>query len=168
MNEITLENHLLEGNEIDRRWFQGPFSAIKILPPKAKGKRFEQIAEFLFRKNNLDVKKPESSDHDRIVNGEKFEIKGSTITKGTDDTFSFLQIRPKQDYDYLIFETLWFDGTIKFYKISKNDVLEMVNNKVFKKQHGGKKSESGTFAYNGTMQIFEKYFWFELKVTNHA
>jgi hypothetical protein len=166
MNEIILENNLLVGNEIDNRWFLGPFSGIKKLSAKAKGKRFEQIAEYIFKSRSLEVKKPISSDHDRIVDGKKFEIKGSTITQGTDDTFSFLQIRPAQDYDYLILETFWFDGKIQFYKISKKDVLKLVSNNTFKKQHGGNKAKSGTFSYNGKMSVFEKYFWFDLKVKN--
>jgi hypothetical protein len=138
--------------------------AIKLMPAKAKGKRFEQIAEAIFRQRDLTVDKPTNTDHDRIVNGDKYEIKGSTITKDSDETFSFLQVRPAQDYDFLILETFWFDGTIKFHKIPKASVYALVSSRVFKPQHGGNNGNSGTFCYNGNLDIFAEFFWFETKV----
>ena len=164
MNTITLSSDLLTGSEIDPRWNDGPFIGIKLMPPKAKGKRFEQIAESILCGLKHKVEKPKSSDHDRIVDGWKAEFKGSTITKGTDDTFSFLQIRPAQDYDFLIFEAFWFDGSIKFYKIPKSSIQSLIDAGVFKKQHGGNKAESGTYCYNGNLNPFDNYFWFEVKV----
>jgi hypothetical protein len=162
---MKLSSELLAGAEIDPRWTNGPFLGIKLMPAKAKGKRFEQIAQAVFIAYGHTVTKPQNSDHDRIVNGEKFEMKGSTITKNTDDVFSFLQIRPAQDYDALILQTFWFDGTIKYYKIPKSDIQMLISNKTFKKQHGGNKAESGTFCYNGNMKPFENYFWFSVQIT---
>lgn len=162
--DITLDKHLLVGSDIDPRWSSGPFTGIKLMPAKAKGKRFEQIAESILVKRQHLVEKPVNSDHDRIVDGYKFEIKGSTITKDTDDVFSFLQIRPAQDYDFLILETFWFDGTIKFFKLDKATVSSMVEKRIFKPQHGGNNGNSGTFCYNGNLTPFAQYFWFEVKV----
>ena len=161
---ITLSADLLAGSDIDPRWATGPFVGIKLMPAKAKGKRFEQIAEEIFKHKGETVKKPINSDHDRIVGGQKFEIKGSTITKGSNDTFSFLQIRPAQDYDFLILETFWFDGTVKYHKIPKADVHALVANRTFKPQHGGNSGNRGTFCYNGDLGPFEPWFWFETKV----
>jgi hypothetical protein len=161
---VRLSPELLSGSDIDPRWSTGPFALLKLMPAKAKGKRFEQIAESVFLASGHKVEKAVNSDHDRIVNGKKYEIKGSTITKGTDDTFSFLQIRPAQDYDFLIFETFWFDGTMKFFKIDKETVHKLVQNKIFKPQHGGNIGNSGTFCYNGNLDPFDDFFWFSVKV----
>lgn len=164
MDIIELPSHLLEGSDIDSRWATGPFLKIKLMPPKAKGKRFEEIAENIFKLRKFDVSKAQNTQHDRIVNGSKWEIKGSTVTKGTDDGFSFLQIRPSQDYDFLILETLWFDGRIQFFKIPKSDINLLIERKVFVKQHGGNKAQSGTYSYNGPITPFQEYFMFEYKV----
>lgn len=163
--EITLPSTLLAGSELDPRWAQGPFMGIKLMPAKAKGKRFEQIAEAILKRHGHSVDKPTNSDHDRIVDGEKFEIKGSTITKDTDDVFSFLQIRPSQDYDVLVLETFHFDGTIEFYRIPKSEIQSLIDTSVLKKQHGGNKANSGTYCYNGNMIPFKSYFWFKVLVT---
>jgi len=161
---IKLSEELLKGLDIDSRWYDGPFHYLKKLPPKAKGTRFELIAHAILKYNNCDVQPALSTNHDRIIDGFKCEIKGSTITKDTSDCFSFLQIRPDQDYHFLILETFWFDGTIKFFRINKNDLLLMIDKKIFSKQHGGNKAQSGTFCYNGNMTPFEKYYWFEVKI----
>lgn len=161
---LVLPADLLAGADIDPRWANGPFMGIKLMPAKAKGKRFEQIAETVFKSRGHTVGKPTNSDHDRIVDGSKYEIKGSTITKDTDDVFSFLQIRPAQDYDYLVLETFWFDGTLKFYRIPKQDIQGLIDSRVFKKQHGGNKAESGTFCYNGPVTPFQQYFWFDIMI----
>jgi hypothetical protein len=49
MNNIILPPNLLLGSEIDPRWASGPFLDIKLMPAKAKGKRFEQIATFILQ-----------------------------------------------------------------------------------------------------------------------
>jgi hypothetical protein len=161
---MKLPESFLSKSDIDVRWREGPFYDLKMLSAKTKGKRFEQIAEYILASKSMIVEKSNNTEHDRIADGKKLEVKGSTITKNSDDCFSFLQIRPDQDYDFLILETFWFDGNIKFYKISKQNVISMIENGLFKKQHGGKKAESRTFCYNGNMKPFEKYFWFEIKI----
>ena len=163
-NTITLSSSLLGANDVDPRWVTSPFFHLKTLAPKGKGKRFEQIAEAIFRQRDHKIDKPKNTDHDRIVDGAKFEIKGSTVTKGSDDNFSFLQVRPSQDYEFLVLETFWFDGTVKFHKIPKADVVALVANRTFVPQHGGNKGNSGTFCYNGNLQPFEQWYWFEVKV----
>ena len=161
---ISLSSELLAGSDVDPRWANGPFMGIKLMPAKAKGKRFEQIASSILISRNHQVGRPDSSDYDRLVDGDKCEFKGSTITKGTDDVFSFLQIRPSQEYDYLVFETFWFDGTIKFHRIPKSQIQPMIEAGIFKKQHGGNKAQSGTYCYNGNLEPFAAYFWFEVQV----
>jgi hypothetical protein len=164
MDIINLPIELLAKHDIDPRWLAGPFANLKALPAKGKGKRFEQIAQAILENRGHIVSRAINKDHDRIVDGCKSEIKGSTITKGSDDCFSFLQIRPSQDYEHMILETFWFDGKIKFYRMDKASVLALVAQKVFVPQHGGKVGNSGTFSYNGNLDPFLPYFWFEVQV----
>jgi hypothetical protein len=163
-NTIQLSLDLLGVNAIDPRWMTGPFSHLKSLAPRSKGSRMEKIAEEIFRQRGHTVTKATSTDNDRVVDGSKVEIKGSTITKNSDDCFSFLQIRPAQEYDFLVLETFWFDGTVKFHRIPKDAVLQYVADRVFVPQHGGNKGNSGTFCYNGNLAPFAQWFWFEIKV----
>ena len=161
---VVLSESLLAGVEVDPRWATGPFMGLKLMPAKAKGKRFEQIAQAVLESRGHRVERPLTSDHDRLVDSEKYEIKGSTITKGSDSSFSFLQIRPAQDYEYLLLETFWFDGTIKYYRIPKSDVVAFIELGVFKPQHGGNSGHSGTFCYNGELTPFSDHYWFTVKI----
>lgn len=162
---MKLDSSLLLGAEIDPRWYNGPFFSLKLLPAKAKGKRFEQIIHAVLENRGHKVSKSTSTEFDRMIDDNRVEIKGSTITKNTNDKFSFLQIRPNQDYQYLMFVSFWFDGTIKVHRIPKSEIDTFIDNKVFKKQHGGNAVESGTYCYNGNLDIFEKYFWFSETIT---
>ena len=73
------------------------------------------------------------------------------ITKGSDYCFSFLQIRPRQVYDRIVFLAIYFDR-IELYEMTKAEVVAAINEGIFKPQHGGKSGDSGTFCYNGTME----------------
>jgi len=161
---VHLNEDLLATHAIDPRWTTGPFVHLKSLAPRGKGSKFEQIAQSIFEQRGMTVGKATSTDNDRTVDGATVEIKGSTITQGTNDCFSFLQIRPAQDYDYLVLETFWFDGTVKFHRIPKSAVHQLVSDGVFVPQHGGRKGNSGTFIYNGNLTPFEPWFWFQVKV----
>lgn len=163
-NTVQLSEDLLGVGAIDSRWLSGPFQHLKALAPRTKGSKMEKIAEAILQQCGHLVSKATSTDNDRVVNGHKVEIKGSTITNGSDDCFSFLQIRPAQDYDFLILETFWFDGTVKFHRIPKAEVHQLVANRTFIPQHGGNKGNSGTFSYNGNLAPFAPWFWFEVQV----
>ena len=99
----------------------------------------------------MSVTPPSSTEYDRVIDGLDTEIKGSMITKGSDDKFSFLQIRPKQSYDQVLFLAIGFDR-IELYTMTKAEVLDAIEAGIFKPQHGGKKGNSGTYCYNGTME----------------
>ena len=146
-----IDNELIEADIMDPRWEDSPFFKLKCMKAKQAGSRYEKIVENIFTNMGIEVDAPESSDHDRIIDGEKIEIKGSMITKGTDDKFSFLQIRPKQDYDTVVFLAIGFHE-INLYELTKKEVKEKIKEGIFKPQHGGKKGDSGTFCYNGTME----------------
>ena len=127
----------------------------------------EGIAKFVLSQSGHSIFQSNHSDFDFFIGNSKIELKGSTVIKGTDDCFSFLQIRPDQNYDYLMFMTLWFDGRIEFYSIPKSVVLSLIESGRFKKQHGGNAASSRTFCYNGEVKKrFTKFFFLECEVLN--
>lgn len=141
---------LLEAEEEDPRYLDSPFRYLKQLHAKQKGQRYEQITESVIRKLGYTVSKPVNTDHDRIVNGEKVEIKGSTLNKRTAH-FSFLQIRPDQDYDRIYF-VMFYPQEMVILEMTKAKVLENIQQGHFKKQHGGNRADSGTYLYYGNRE----------------
>lgn len=164
----TLPEEFLAPAEIDPAWFDGPFANLKQRPAISKGKLFEQIAENLIKQKfpELIMSKRQCSDYDINLWGWRVEIKGSTTTKGSTDSYSFLQIRPDQEYDQLMLVTFAGDGTVEFYLIAKPDLMSLIDQGIFGAQHGGKKGNSGILSYNGNMTPFKNYFWFGCKVEN--
>lgn len=137
---------LKEGDE-DPRYALSPFRGLKNLHAKQKGSRYEQITEAVLKKMGKNVLRPTNTDHDRIVGGKKVEIKGSTLNKNTEN-FSFLQIRPDQDYDFLYFSMFYPQEFVIMY-MDKETIMKNIQKGIFKKQHGGNKAESGTYLYYG-------------------
>ena len=83
------------------QWKGSPFEWVLLLPSRSKGAYGEKFVQELFRTNGFDVKRPKSgSDHDRVINGHRIEIKMSTLW-ATNNQYKFQQIR-NQEYDYLI------------------------------------------------------------------
>ena len=177
ISDIT--STLLQNEEIDSRWLSSPFLALKQLHAKQAGKRFEEITREVLSKAGHKIETNVDTDYDMIMNGKKCEIKGSTIISGHDDRFSFLQIRPEQVYDELVFSCFYFDR-IEIYKITKEEIKKYIaagqdpKNKgkrgrpkkgetkptlavTFKKQHGGNKGESGTYLYHGNPKRFAEH-----------
>ena len=146
-----LDEDLITADIMDPRWETSPFFKLKCMKAKQAGSRYEKIVENIFYNADIDVDAPDSTEYDRIIDGKRTEIKGSMITKGTDDKFSFLQIRPKQSYDQVLFLTIYFD-TIEMHTMTKKQILKAIEAGIFKPQHGGKKGNSGTYCYNGTME----------------
>lgn len=123
------------------------FRFIKNLSSKKKGAIFEKIFEEYMISNGHTIEKSKSSDHDRIVNGHKVEIKGSFLWEN--GKFRFQQIRVNQDYDYIVFLAI-YPEFIEFYIASKETTKEFLcvqdeNGFWPYNQHGGKKTKSGTF-----------------------
>jgi hypothetical protein len=141
---------LLLPEEIDSRYMNSPFRHIKLMGPKQKGKRYENIAESVLTKIGFSVIKAENTEHDRIINGIKTEIKGSTLNKDCDN-FSFLQIRPDQDYKQMFF-VMCYPNELVIMKMSKKTIQKNIDSGIFKKQHGGNKAESRTFMYYGNKE----------------
>lgn len=81
-------------------WIGSPFEKLVQLSSKAKGALGEDVVEGLMNSFGFQVDKPESMEHDRIINGHKVEIKMSTLWE--EGKLQFSQIRD-QDYEYVIF-----------------------------------------------------------------
>ena len=138
-----------------------PFRVYKEMSSKKKGKYFELIVEQYLKKNNYTVSKSVNSDHDRVVNGKKLEIKGSMLW-GEGTHFRWQQIRTSQDYDVMCFVAIYPDR-IELYGATKDVVksnVEVQNEKGewIHNQHGGKRTNSGTFVIDGMPQDFQ---WFQ-------
>lgn len=149
-----IDQNLLAPEDRDTRYDNSPFKHIKAMGAKQKGKYYELITENVLSKLGYSVRKPESTDHDRIFNNIKTEIKGSTLNKNTDH-FSFLQIRPAQDYAELMF-TMCYPDKLVIMKMDKATVFKNIQNGTFKKQHGGNKADSGTYMYYGEEKSLSK------------
>lgn len=149
-----IDKKYLEEVSKDSRYDNSPFVHLKHLMPRQKGARFEKIVECIHLKLGYNVDKALSSDYDRMINNKKCEIKGSTLVKDK-NIFSFLQIRPEQDYDMIIF-AMFYPQDVVMMKMEKSLVEKLVNDGTFKMQHGGKKSKSKTYCYYGNEVDLEK------------
>ena len=131
------------------------FAIFRNMPSKTKGAAFERIFEEYCTTNKelgLNVQKPLSPGHDRVINGNvRVEIKGSTIW-GSSGKFRFSQIRTGQDYDAVVFLFVYPDR-IEMHTADKDVVKENLevqdeNGFWIHNQHGGKRVNSGTFWFS--------------------
>ena len=146
----TFTTHTKALAEIEKCHYRNSaFQIYKHMSSKKKGAAFEAIVQEYCTQLGYTVTKPENSDHDRIINGKKVEIKGSMLWSGTNTHFRWQQLRPAQDYDVVVFLAI-FPDRIEFYGATKDDVknnleVQNENGEWLYNQHGGKKVNSGTF-----------------------
>ena len=145
-----IDADLLVEEKLDERYVNSPFKHLKNIPAKQKGSRFEKIVSNVMTKLGYTIQKPENSDHDLIINGVKVEIKGSTLAKNKNH-FSFLQIRPDQDYHLMMF-AMFYPNELVLMEMEKEQIKKNVQSKTFKKQHGGKKGGDETYLYYGNKE----------------
>lgn len=142
-------------------YLNSPFRVYKEMSSKKKGKYFELIVEQYLKKQGYNVTKSQNSDHDRVVNGKKLEIKGSMLW-GEGTHFRWQQIRTSQDYDVMCFVAIYPDR-IELYGATKDvvkynlEVQDDRGNWIYN-QHGGKRTNSGTFVIDGMPEDFS---WFQ-------
>jgi hypothetical protein len=145
-----IDEEYLIPEEVDIRYINSPFKHLKNMLPKNKGSRFEKITSDVYTKLGYNVEKSNDTSYDRLINKRKCEIKGSTLAKNT-DTFSFLQIRPDQNYDVMIF-ALFYPQELCLLEMDKKMICKHIDANVFKKQHGGNKANSRTYCYYGNKE----------------
>lgn len=142
-------------------YLNSPFRVYKEMSSKKKGKYFELIVEQYLKKQGYNVTKSQNSDHDRVVNGKKLEIKGSMLW-GEGTHFRWQQIRTSQDYDVMCFVAIYPDR-IELYGATKDvvkcnlEVQDDRGNWIYN-QHGGKRTNSGAFVIDG---MPEDFGWFQ-------
>jgi hypothetical protein len=83
----------------DDPWLGSPFEWILRVPSRTKGAIGEALVAGWAAAKGFDVTRSHSSDADRIINGQRVEIKLSTLWKN--GGFKFQQIRD-QNYDYAL------------------------------------------------------------------
>ena len=143
-NLIALVNDLhVEPASTVKMWENSIFRHLAVAHPKTKGTRFEAIARDILKKMNYKVQDRESVSHDCIIDGSKTEIKGSMLNTGTGN-FSFLQIRPQDDYDQIVFLCFRPDR-LTVYSMSKEGILNAIKEGHLRKQHGGKRGDGITY-----------------------
>lgn len=139
----------------DTRYEGKKFEGFKNLPPSQKGKVGEAWCENVMEALGYTVESPINKNHDRIINGRKAEIKSSTLNNNT-EKFSFLQIRPAQDYEYMILQA-FLPGELRMFEIEKEEIKVLISEGTIKPQHGGKEGNSGTFMWYPTIEDLEKH-----------
>lgn len=143
----TLNPALLAEGQRDTRYDDSPFRNLKTLGPKTKGTRFENITIDLMQQLGHIYKKRIGTDNDAIFDDVCYEIKGSLLGR-ENNNFSFLQIRPDQTYDAILF-SMFYPHRVIFMTMDKATVMNNVSSGIFRPQHGGAKANSGTYSYYG-------------------
>jgi hypothetical protein len=139
----------------DSNYLGSKFENYKKLGAKQKGAVSERLLTSILIGLGHNVTDPLNTDHDRIVDGIKTEMKTATIIKDTLDKLSFLQIRPAQDVDtYLM--TAVLPNDIESYWVEKKTILDLIEKGEIKPQHGGKAGNSGTFCWYPTLTNLKK------------
>jgi len=146
----------LHGRDVDP-YIDSPFLIYKEMSSKRKGKFFEKLVSEYCKHLGFAVTRPKQSEYDRVINGQRCEIKGSMLW-GQGDQFRWQQIRVGQDYDVIIFLAMYPDR-VEMYSSPKNVVDEYVtkqdeNGHWKHNQHGGKTVNSGTFFLDGFPKDF--------------
>ncbi len=85
--------------EDDVAWAGSPFAWIKTRPSRQVGKIFEQLIAGWCAAKDLNVVRSPDSECDRVIEGLRVEIKGSTLWKA--GGFKFQQLR-NQRYDVAV------------------------------------------------------------------
>lgn len=95
-----------------------------------------------------EVTKPENTDHDRIIDGYKTEIKVSTTWDETLDNWTWQQIRD-QDYERAIFVGV-NPNDISIWWVTKDDLRKYIIGRDSKRQHAGKDGGQALYWIQGS------------------
>ena len=165
IQEDWIKNYFSYDNIINNRdidpYADSQFKPIKDMTSKRKGRFFELLTEeYVDRELKMTVSKPKNTEHDTVINGKKVEIKGSFrwVVDGELKHYRWQQIRPSQDYEYIVFLAL-DPNKCRFYCGSKQEISDFVsiqdsNGNYPYNQHGGVGVNSGTFMIQGFPKDF--------------
>ena len=129
INRMNIKNKILEILDsmviIDSDWKCSSLSKFRLMIPKRKGAFGEKVYKAVLEEEKITYSPSVSTDHDVIVNGEKIEVKMASCSKKDKKgnyTLAFNQIRPRQDYDKLVFIT-FHPNHIEIREISKDKFM---------------------------------------------
>lgn len=118
-------------------WEGSKFQSFRNIPsPKSKGAQGERMVQQVMEALGHRVERPTSSEHDRIIDGWKTEIKVSTTWNETLDNWTWQQIR-EQDYDRIIFVGI-NPNDVSIWWATKEDLRQFVLGRDEMRQHAGK------------------------------
>ncbi|ADO97670.1 hypothetical protein SShM2_059 [Synechococcus phage S-ShM2] len=118
-------------------WEGSKFQSFRNIPsPKSKGSQGEKLVQQFMEHFGHKVTKPQNTDHDRIIDGYKTEIKLSTTWNEILSNWTWQQIRD-QDYDRLIFVGINPNG-ISLWWATKSDIKKYILGRDGCRQHAGK------------------------------
>jgi hypothetical protein len=132
-------------NEVVMKWRGSPFDWIRLQPPATKGAIGAAVITELCKKKGLTITKSPDKEADRLVEGQRAEIKFSLLWKN--NCYKFQQFR-KQNYNFIICIGISpFDSHL--WVLPKNVLLDSNDNwkslSSLNPQHGGKKGHDTTF-----------------------
>ena len=164
IQEDWITNYITYDDAINNRdvdpYSDSKFKPIRNMTSKRKGRFFEVLTEEYVEHLGWKVSKPENTDHDTVINGKKVEIKGSFrwVVDGVLTHYRWQQIRPSQDYEYMIFLAL-DPLKCEFYCGEKQEISDFVtiqdsNGNYPYNQHGGMTVNSGTYRIDGFPKDF--------------
>lgn len=120
-------------NQASRLWRGSPFEWILGCPSRQKGAIFESLVAGWCAAKGLNVTRTGDSDADRVIEGLRIEIKGSTLWKA--GRYKFQQLRD-QNYDAAICLGISpFDAHC--WTIPKNEIMRRWDEGDISSQHGG-------------------------------
>lgn len=138
-----VSQELLEPSASTSFWADSPFFHLSIMHPKTKGSRFEVITKDLLSKLGHSVGPRTHVSHDMVVDSLTCEVKGSMLD-AKKEQYSFLQIRPEDEYDILMLLCVRPQG-LRLLSLTKEQVLDGIDCGALRKQHGGKRGDGLTY-----------------------
>jgi hypothetical protein len=112
-------------SKLDDDWVKSEFLSVRTMTPKKKGVFGEKTYLTYLEDQGIKHKKSTSTDYDVKVGRKQIEVKMATRTnkdKKGNFSLTFFQIRPKQDYDDLVFVCI-YPEYIDIKQISKKDFM---------------------------------------------
>ena len=122
LEKITFD---LAIDDFDQRYLNSPFQHLCYCPTRHKGQIYEKIVKHILEKNHC-VHPPKDTIYDLIVDGNKIEIKGAVLGKNSSNHFTFLNIKPKNNFDDILFLFL-FPFNLFILKLTKEQLMESIN-----------------------------------------
>lgn len=120
MNEVKSEAKSNPWDGSENEW-------LKVKAAKVKGSLAEKIVKKAYESFGFKVSKSKVTDSDLLINGKKVEVKLSccAFNKGIPSTFTFFQMRPKQDYDTLVFLCVK-PNDVEIWEMDKEDFMNEI------------------------------------------